>query len=327
MRDESSFVFSGPFKDVIPAYIQHKHAIGYKVAASELYRLRELDRFFQERGVTDPVITKAMYDDWTALREGQRPVMVTRRQICIRGLGKFLRSSGYKNIYTGEDDKRSFQSDFIPYIFSKEEIDRMFQAMKKKCQECPTYLNHSFRMLMSLYYCCGLRKSEAQQLCVRDIDFRSGKITILQSKGNVSRIVVASATLLDELQDYNESYCSESLPTDPFVKSSTGGLFATGTLYDAFHALLKEAGIPKRTDGRLQRLHDIRHTFCVHTLEQMQEKGFDLYTSLPLLCAYLGHKHVKETEYYLHFVEEYHGSVLDKTAACSPFPYEEGCES
>ena len=52
MRDESSFVFSGPFRDVIPAYIQHKRAIGYKVAASELYRLMELDRFFQERGVT-----------------------------------------------------------------------------------------------------------------------------------------------------------------------------------------------------------------------------------------------------------------------------------
>lgn len=326
MRDESSFVFSGPFRDVIPAYIQYKHAIGYKVATSELYRLRELDRFFQERGVTDPVITKAMYDDWTALREGQRPVTVTRRQICIRGLGKFLRGSGYENIYTGEEDKRNFQSDFVPYVFSKEEINRMFQAMERKCQEYPTYLNHSFRMLVSLYYCCGLRKSEAQRLRVKDIDFRSGKITILRSKGDVSRIVVASGTLLKELQSYNAAYCPDSTPTDPFVKNPAGGCFADHTLYNFFHALLKEAGIPKRTDGRLQRLHDIRHTFCVHTLEQMQEKGFDLYTSLPLLCAYLGHKHVKETEYYLHFVEEYHGSVLEKTAACCPFPCEEGSE-
>lgn len=324
MKDESTFVFSGPFKDVIPAYIQHKRAIGYKVADSELYRLRELDRFFQERGVAEPAITKAMYDDWTTLREGQRPVMVTRRQVCIRGLGNFLRGSGYKNIYTGEDDNRSFQSDFVPYVFSKEEINRMFQAMERKCQEYPTYLNHSFRMLMALYYCCGLRKSEAQRLCVRDIDFRSGKITILHSKGDVSRIVVASGTLLEELQAYNAAYCHDSTPTDPFVKNLTGGYFTDRTLYNSFHALLKEAGIPKRTDGRLQRLHDIRHTFCVHTLEQMQEKGFDLYTSLPLLCVYLGHKHVKETEYYLHFVEEYHRSVLDKTAACCPFPCEEG---
>lgn len=324
MRDESSFVFSGPFKDVIPAYIQHKRAIGYKVAASELYRLRELDRFFQERGVTEPVITRVMYDDWTALREGQRPVMVTRRQVCIRSLGKFLHSLGYKNIYVGEDDNRNFQNDFVPYVFSKEEIDRMFRVMKKKCREYPTYLNHSFRILMSLYYCCGLRKSEAQRLCVGDIDFQSGKITILHSKGDVSRMVIASETLLEELQAYNAAYCLESLPTDPFVKNLTGGHFTDSALYNYFHTLLEEANIPKRMDGRRQRLHDIRHTFCVHALEQMQEKGFDLYTSLPLLCTYLGHKHVKETEHYLHFVEEYHGSVLNKTAAYCPFPCEEG---
>ena len=326
MRDESSFVFSGPFKDVIPAYIQHKRAIGYKVAVSDLYRLRELDRFFQEKGVVAPVITKAMYDDWTALREGQRPVLVTRRQACIRGLGKFLRSSGYKNIYIGEDDKRNFQCDFVPYVFSKEEVGRMFQVMDRKCQEHPTYMNHSFRLLMSLYYCCGLRKSEAQRLCVRDVDFQSGKITILHSKRDVSRIVVASKSLLKKLQDYNTAYCLDAAPTDPFVKSPTGGYFADHALYNSFHALLQESNIPKRTDGRLQRLHDIRHTFCVHTLEQMQEKGFDLYTSLPLLCAYLGHKHVKETEYYLHFVEEYHGNMLEKTAACCPFPCEEDGE-
>lgn len=68
----------------------------------------------------------------------------------------------------------------------------------------------------------------------------------------------------------------------------------------------------------------MRHTFCVHTLEQMQTKGFDLYTSLPLLSVYLGHKHVTETEYYLRLVEEYHDSVLDQVAKYCPsvFPEE-----
>ena len=55
----------------------------------------------------------------------------------------------------------------------------------------------------------------------------------------------------------------------------------------------------------------MRHAFCVHTLEQMQAKGFDLYTSLPLLSVYLGHKHITETEYYLRLVDECHSSMLD----------------
>ena len=51
-----------------------------------------------------------------------------------------------------------------------------------------------------------------------------------------------------------------------------------------------EAGIQPRSDAGRQRLHELRYTFCVRALEQMQEKGFDLYTSLPMLSRYLGHK-------------------------------------
>ena len=89
-------------------------------------------------------------------------------------------------------------------------------------------------------------------------------------------------------------------------------------LYQKFHSLLEEAGIPHRADGGRQRIHDMRHTFCVRALEQMQEKGFDLYTSLPLLSVYLGHKHITETEYYLRMLDEHFGSILDKSSIYSP---------
>ena len=35
----------------------------------------------------------------------------------------------------------------------------------------------------------------------------------------------------------------------------------------------------------------------------MQSKGFDLYTSLPILSVYLGHKNIVETEYYLRLIQ------------------------
>lgn len=105
-------------------------------------------------------------------------------------------------------------------------------------------------------------------------------------------------------------------------------IFFKPTLYGVYHKLLKEAGIPDRSDGRMHRLHDMRHTFCVNTLEQMQEKGFDLYTSLPLLSTYLGHRHIRETEHYLRLVENRQGSVLEKTEAYMPelFPKIGGTE-
>lgn len=324
MRDETTFTFSGPFREVMPLYIKYKRSIGYKVPESELYRMKELDVFFERHGITSPCIPKEMYDKWTSLRDGERPVTVSRRQSFIRGLGRYMSAAGYQDVYTGEDDKRCFESDYIPYIFTGTEIKRIFSALDGICQKKPSFLNHSFRLVISLCYCCGLRKSEAVSLKMKDIDFRTGKISILSSKGNVSRTVVAADSLLDAIKKYYNDYCTCYGPNDWFIQNSKGGFYCKNTLYEMYHGLLEKAGIPTRSDGRIHRLHDMRHTFCVHSLEQMQAKGFDLYTSLPLLSAYLGHKHVTETEYYLRLVNEYHGSMLDMAAQYCPsiFPEE-----
>lgn len=50
----------------------------------------------------------------------------------------------------------------------------------------------------------------------------------------------------------------------------------------------------------------------------MQAKGFDLYTFLPLLSVYLGHKHITETEYYLRMLDEHFDSILDKSSSYTP---------
>ena len=80
-----------------------------------------------------------------------------------------------------------------------------------------------------------------------------------------------------------------------------------------FHQLLNDAKIPLTYEGKHQRLHDLRHTFCIHTLKQMEEKGFDLYTSLPILSVYLGHKSIVETEYYLRLVKSENENIINKS--------------
>ena len=57
-------------------------------------------------------------------------------------------------------------------------------------------------------------------------------------------------------------------------------------------------------------IHDIRHTFAVHAFEQMASLGWDLYCTLPILCAYLGHEGIKSTEKYLWFTEHTHADLL-----------------
>lgn len=318
--------FKGPFAELIIEYINYKKAQGYRMHAPSVYRLREMDLFFLETGVQEIKITREMYDAWTAPKPMEKATTTQKRQNAVRGFADYLITLGYKDIYTGYDDTRIFKSDFIPYVFSADEISRMFHVLSGLCRDAPGYDSDTFRMAMLLYYCCGFRKSEVQNLKVGDIDFKTGRITVLNGKNNVSRIVVASDSLLGELQAYYDEYLQNAALGDSFIHGPKSKRYTESMLYGKFHWLLTEAAIPPKPDGGRQRLHDIRHTFCVRALEQMQEKGFDLYTSLPLLSTYLGHKHITETEYYLRMVEEHFGGILDKSASCHPgiFPKPEG---
>lgn len=306
--------FNGPFGELIVDYLDYKRAQGYKMGDPIVYRLREMDLFFQSIGITDIKITREMYDKWTAHRPPEKETNIQKRQAAIRGFAGYLVSRGYTEVYTGHDDTRMFKRDFIPYVFSKGEITEMFRILRGYCQTSPGYENDTLLIAMQMYYCCGFRKAEVQNLRLQDIDVQTGKITVLHGKNDVSRIVVASVSLLTQIQDYHKKYLSTEMPGDYFLLGAKSRQHYENFLYRRFHQLLMDAKIQPRTDGGRQRLHDIRHTFCVRALEQMQEKGFDLYTSLPLLSRYLGHKHITETEYYLRMVEDHFDGILKKAS-------------
>lgn len=310
--------FHGPFRELIPNYITYKRGQGYKYRDPVVYHLREMDLFFMEMGIQDIRITREMYEAYTKPHPPEKETTTQKRQQAIRGFAKYLVSLGYTDIYTGYDDTRIFKRDFIPYIFSKEEVKRMFKVLDKLCAESPCYENDAFRILMLLYYCCGLRKAEAQELKIGNIDFETGKITVLHGKNDVTRIVPVSGSLLEQLRLHRKNYLNNSSQEDFLFFREKKRAAVAGNVYRKFRCLLTEAAISPRTDGGRQRLHDLRHTFCVRTLEQMQLKGFDLYVSLPLLSVYLGHKHITETEYYLRMMDEHFDGILEKSAAYAP---------
>lgn len=66
-----------------------------------------------------------------------------------------------------------------------------------------------------------------------------------------------------------------------------------------FYKLLKICNIPYIGNRQGPRIHDLRHTFAVHSLVQMGHNGMDLYTGLPILSACLGHRSLSSTEKYV----------------------------
>lgn len=313
--------YSGPFKELIPRYLQARTAMGLKYTWRLACHLRELDNFFASHGTAVPEITKELYDEFTKIRPGEQEGTALLRRSTVRPFARYLLSLGYENIYSGADDKRIFKRTFIPYIFSKEDAALMFSELDRQHTDNPCLEEDAFRTAMQMYYCCGFRRSEVQRLLIGDINLETGKITITEGKNNVTRIVVASDSLLSTLREYADAYLPGLQNDDFFLYPGQKRRTVENKVYEKYRQLLIKAGITPRKDGGYPRIHDLRHTFCVRALEQMQEKGFDLYTSLPMLSAYLGHKRLTETEYYLRLLEDHFSGIISQVDGYSPMLY------
>ena len=325
MNDHVLPEYTGPFRDVIPKYLLYRDAQGLKYSHRLAQQLRRMDNFFHDLGIEEPAITREAYEAYTARNPSEKKGTVELRRSAIRPFARYLESLGLENIYTGYDDHRPFKTCYIPYIFSADEISRMFSILQDEHDSDPSVAIDTFRIALLMYYCCGFRRNEVIYLHCSDVDVSTGRITILEGKNNVSRIVVASDSLLTELNAYAETWVSDVKDKDTyFLYPNKTRKAAEHCIYNGLKDLFLKAEICPRSDGTRPRLHDFRHTFCVRALEQMQAKGFDLYTSLPWLTTYLGHSRITHTEYYLRLLEDHFEGILSQVASYSPDLYSSG---
>ena len=81
-------------------------------------------------------------------------------------------------------------------------------------------------------------------------------------------------------------------------------------IYYWFRYCLEKAGIHHYGKGKGPREHDLRHSFCIHSLQKMQAQGIDLYAFLPVLSTYLGHVSIYATQRYLRLTAEFYPDLL-----------------
>lgn len=295
--------FHSCFKQELEDFIKFKRSNGYVYGNPICYRLKELDTFLCSLNMETPYINQEIYDLWLMQCKAPNSNTKARYSSAMITFCEYLRMTGHENVI--QPDAQSFiREDYIPYIFSDEEIKRILDILVAKVKEDPdNWDNITFYILFCLYYACGLRKSEALNLRIKDFSTEKREITIMDGKNNVSRHIPLSDSMYDQFNKYVIKNKYENDESYVF-SDSNNKRYGERKLYDTYHQLLKDAKIPVRHDGKRQRIHDLRHLFAVKALKQMEEKGFDLYTSLPLLSTYMGHKHLTETEYYIRLVQD-----------------------
>ena len=92
-------------------------------------------------------------------------------------------------------------------------------------------------------------------------------------------------------------------------------------MHDWFRKLLKTCGIPFIGGNHGPRVHDLRHTFAVHSLMQQVRAGADIYCALPILSVYLGHKTLSGTERYVRLTQEMFPDIINLEESVSSYVF------
>jgi integrase len=165
-------------------------------------------------------------------------------------------------------------------------------------------------VLFRLLYSCGLRVSEAVGLFCKDVDLEKGILTIREAKNGRDRLIPVAESLLELLQRYRNDIIPWATDDDYFFMAPDRTILSPNTVYGRFRRILWDAGIPYGGKGNGPRLHDMRHTFAVHTLQQWVKSGEDLTAMLPVLSVFMGHADLRATSRYLRLTAEVYPDVV-----------------
>lgn len=169
--------------------------------------------------------------------------------------------------------ERSRKERKLPDVLSKDEIKAMISATE----------NLKHKSLIAIIYSCGLRRSEAINLKLEDIDSQRMMIKIKGAKGKKDRYAQLSVGVLSLLR----SYYKKEKPTDWLFEGQKGQQYSATSIINDIKNAARKAGIKKRVYP-----HILRHSFATHHLEQG--------TDLRYIQEWLGHESSKTTEIYTH---------------------------
>jgi len=222
-------------------------------------------------------------------REGALSISQSNRYIdVLKKFAEYLQHA--HQIQLSINSKREKKEEKLDYIIlTVEEIKSLYNAT----EENPIGMRD--RAMLSIYYVCGLRKSEGINLEVNDILFDRKLVHVRESKNNQERYVPIIESHFQYLQQYiynarplilNETKSEEKLFINEKGKPITGQM-----LYIRLKQLCEKAEINKPVG-----LHTLRHSIATHLLQAGIE--------LEQIALFLGHRSLESTQIYTHIMNK-----------------------
>lgn len=166
---------------------------------------------------------------------------------------------------------------------SIEQINHLFEAATTLQQ----------RTILHLFYSCGLRRTEAVLLNIRDIHFRDQLLYVREGKGSKRRVIPMTAKVTTELETYYSSeriYLKAKNIKDEaaFMLNGWGNRMSGKTYNELLKTIIKKSSIAYLST--LISLHHLRHSIATHLLQSGM--------GMEKLSEFLGHCFLDTTLIY-----------------------------
>lgn len=307
--------FRSVFAPYLVDFIQYKRALGFKYQTAEI-QLKSLDRFFLDKGFTHVEIPRDSCKEWYALRPYNSIKTQTNKFALLRAFCIYLNEIGIRTYVPTQ--KYRHPPKYNAHIYTETELKALFAVIDRSQSvpsECP-YRALMMPLFFRLLYTSGFRVSELRLLRIKDFDLEKSVITVRGGKNNKDRLVPVHHTLSEQAIKIKGTVHSNSSEDEFFFMIRPGQPMSLSNVYRNFRRYLEKAGISHT--GRGPRVHDFRHTFCVHLLHRWTVEKQDIGVMLPYLKTFLGHESFKDTCYYLKLTEEHFPEIRDRLQKSFP---------
>ena len=276
----------------VEAYLKRRRALGYKLSR-EGWQLLNFARYAEKSGHRGPLTTELALR-WATLPRDADPAYRAHRLDIVR---IFARHQSVLEPATQIPPRHVLGPAFrrkTPHLFT---VQQLHQLLRRAGRLSGQLRPLTWQTLIGLMACTGLRISEALALAVQDVDLEQGILTIRLSKGQHSRLVPLHRSALPPLRRYAQRRTHDFPQARFFFVSDRGQPLSPSAVWQAFphlsHDMIPSSGRPH------VRLHDLRHTFACRVLLGWQRSRRGASGRVAILARYLGHRHLRDTYWYL----------------------------
>jgi integrase/recombinase XerD len=170
-------------------------------------------------------------------------------------------------------------------VLTKSEINTLYRVCKNELE----------KVLLGMFYGCGLRKSEVEKLNIKDLDLSKNGAKCLyvrSGKGRKRRVVPLTQNVMIDVKNYlqkerTQRFTYRTKPADKkaLLLNKNGTRMLGNSLWTSFKTMLLRTTIKKEIS-----LHHLRHTIATHLLAE----GMDIEG----VRDFLGHQHLESTQIY-----------------------------